>query len=272
MKLFLSICICLLGCCTSRGQEQGDSLFLSERYFEAAVAYERSFFLSDDNLEKSSLLLKKSYCYKALGEYSEALEVLHRISRVKNDSLARLFTYEKVLLNYLLKDYQLAYNELLKSEVRYGAGTREQQVLKFLVLVGVEKVDEAKQFLVSHSSDFGLTKEEAVTFFDPKWKLKNPDKAYTLSLFLPGVGQMYAGHFFKGLISGGIQLGLVAFTAYHLWNGYFFTGGMTGAAFFYTFYLGGARYARQLAIQKNEELKEDVWVRFLSEIEGNKKP
>lgn len=263
MKRFLSICIFLCGCYSGSGQSAGDSLFAEGQYLEAAVAYEKDVFFATNRSAVAGLLLKKSYCYKALGDYHEALETANRITRMGEDSTRQLVMYERILLNYLKEDYRAANGELLRWELKFKEVSPSVLNLKFLTLVGLGEMQQAEQLVLDHYAHFNISSASANTLFPGKLNWKDPEKAYKISLFLPGVGQMYAGSFFKGLVSGGVQAGLIAFTAFNVYHGYFFTGGMTGAALFYTFYLGGARHARELAEAKNEGIKLDIKRRFL---------
>lgn len=271
MKLFILICIYLFGYSFVNGQRIADSLYSEGEFLEAAIEFEKEAFFSSSVYEKSKFLLWKSYCYKALGDYHKSLSITDRITKFEDDSLRQLVIYERIFLSYFIEDYQLTYNELLKWDLRVAAEDRGVEIYRFLTLVSLGKIEEAKTELTKCRSVFGLGEEEVAHFFSDKWKLKDPNKAYKLSLFLPGIGQMYSGYFFKGVLSGTIQVGLVAFTAYHLYHGYIFTGGMTGAALFYTFYLGGARYASQLAEKKNGEIKEEIKEKFMRLLENKKR-
>lgn len=255
MKQFCFTCIFLCACCFSKAQvmENPDSLFMAGDYATAAVGYEYAAFRSSDPLQKAHYLLEKAYCYKAALAYSQAIEILERIRVSPGDSLRKLVDYEKALLYHLTEDYQKSYNELLKYQVVNGRLDQDLTLLLALNLIALNRWEESHDLLFRESAILGLDSAAVQFVFSEKLKLKNPDKAYNLSMFLPGVGQMYAGYFFKGLLSGTIQAALVGFSAYSIYQGYFFTGGMTGVALFYTFYFGGARHARELAIARNEE-------------------
>ncbi len=262
MKQYLLICICLSGFYSIKAQNHADSLFASEDYLNAAVEYERLAF--EEKKDIASLLLKKAYCYKAIGDYREAFRTVDRISSVQNDSLNEIVSYEKVILAALSEEWAKAEYGLLMWDLKIKKENTALEQVRFLSLISLGKINEAKTHLRQNFSKLGINSVEANQFFRKKWKLKNPEKAYNLSLILPGLGQMYAGKFWKGAFSGTVQLGIIGFTGYHLYHGYFFTGGMTGAALFYTFYLGGARYARQLAEQYNEQLKSTIKQKFLA--------
>lgn len=263
MKLFWSICICLFACLFAKAQ-QADSLFEAGDYRAAAVAYEFEYFTAGK--KNPQLLYRKALCYKELGEYEHSLNILDRISGVFSSELISIqqIQYERIVLAYLIKDYPKAHAEILKYELKFGTGNVDVNTFKFLTLISLGRLAEAEQTLLELEQQGQFNASERKLMAPSDWKLKDPQKAYNLSLFLPGVGQMYAGHFGRGLVSGGVQLALVGFTAWHLYHGYFFTGGMTGAAFFYTFYLGGARHARDLANRRNNRIKASIKQNFIN--------
>ena len=255
MKWLCFTCIFLCACYTSKAQDwqKGDSLFAEGKYLLAAVSFERMYYESQDDKVRAGNLLKKAFCYKALSQYDNAVEVLNRIRLTPRDSIMKIVSYEKVLAYYLSEDYQASYNEVLKHKLLFGPSDPDMVFFEALNLIAVYKWGEAEKVLISNMELLGVSLPEIETVFDENKKPKNPDKAFNLSMFLPGVGQMYAGYPFKGLLSGGIQAGLIGASAYALYKGYFFTGGLTGVALFYTFYFGGARYARELATKRNEK-------------------
>ncbi|MEP3580413.1 MAG: hypothetical protein ABJN36_00410 [Cyclobacteriaceae bacterium] len=217
------------------------------------MSFERMYYESLDDKVRAGNLLKKAFCYKALSQYDKALEALNRIRLTPRDSVMKIVSYEKVLAYYLNEDYQASYNEVLKNKLLFGPKDPDIVCFEALNLIAVYKWKEAERLLLDNEELLELSVTDIETVFDGNKTPKNPDKAFNLSMFLPGVGQMYAGYPFKGLLSGGIQAGLVGASAYALYKGYFFTGGLTGVALFYTFYFGGARYARELAQKRNEK-------------------
>lgn len=264
MKQYCFTCIFLCVCFLSNAQaeREADSLFSEGDFINAAITFEYLAFQEADKSTRWRLLLKKSYCYKARSEYEQALDILKRIKPAANDTLKEIVSYEKILLTYLSDDYQSSHNEILKYKLVFGDIDADIFSLEVLNLMALNRWEEAKK-LVQQDNDFlNLTSEEIEYIFTKKLKPKNPDKAFNLSMFLPGVGQWYAGYFFKGVVSGGTQALLIGFSAFSLYKGYFFTGGMTGVALFYTFYFGGARYARELAVLKNRERALEMSLKF----------
>jgi hypothetical protein len=167
------------------------------------------------------------------------------------------------LLHYLAGNFQGSYNELLK----YKLGLRSEVdpdmlFLEILNLIAQYQWKEAEELVVENRDLLGLSEDDVLRIFSAQFKYKNPEKAARLSYFLPGVGQWYAGYFFKGAFSGGIQAILGGFSIYSMVEGYVLTGSLTGVALFYTFYLGGVRHAKELADQRNLQSVKEMSKRF----------
>ncbi len=260
MKQFYCTCIFLFACFLSDGQnfDHADSLYEAGEYRLAAISYERLAFDHSSNIA----LLKKSYCYKALQEFGEATTVLKRIRLSTRDSLFSIVSYEKILNAYLDQNFQGSYNEILRYKLITGSSDNEIVFLEILNLIALNEWEKAKVILSENKISLSITEDEIDYVFDKKLKTKNPDKAYNLSIFLPGVGQMYAGYPLKGIVSGGIQTVFAGLSIYSFYQGYFFSGSLTGVALFYTFYFGGARYARKLALKRNKEVAFELSTRL----------
>ncbi len=267
MIRFYWICIFLCACFWTKGQERkAYELMDAKEYIQAALAFERAIFDTNDLQEKNLFLVLKAQCYKALGDYEAGIRNLKRVRFLNSDSLKQAVNYETVLMHYLNSEYQEAYSRLVRMQAQ-NAETRETMVLAFLVNVDLEKWRRARELLVDRDSIFNFGTAGIEYILPAKWKPKDPDKAYNLSL-LPGLGQWYAGYFWKGVLSGGIQVLLGGFSIYSLLEGYFFTGTLTGVALFYTFYLGGARHAEELAHRKNHERSDSIKRRFFEKLEA----
>lgn len=265
MNRFYWTCIFLCGCYLIKGQEHlASKLMGDEQYLKAALAYERAFFESKDQQQRNRFLVLKAQCYKAVGDYEAGVRNLQRVRFLRSDSLRQAVNYELVLLHYLNGDFPDAQSRLIRMQAR-GDQSKETLLLSFLVHVELGLWPEARQLLVDQDSIFHFGHEGIEYVLPQKLKLKDPKKAYNLSL-LPGLGQWYAGYFWKGVLSGGIQAFLGAFSIYSLIEGYFFTGTLTGVALFYTFYLGGSRYAETLAHRKNHERTDEIKERFFERL------
>ncbi|MFY0605205.1 MAG: hypothetical protein JXR10_00725 [Cyclobacteriaceae bacterium] len=259
MRVFCYGCIYLFVCFTIEAQQsRADSSLASGNLSLAALQYEEQAFFEKDLVNQSEWLLRKSYCYKALGQYENAISTLTRIRRTPNDSLNQLVGYEIILANYLAGHYEASYQAVLKQKLRSKELSKEILYLEALNLLALNRWQDAKELVQKHEALMVISSEEVELLFEGKMEPKKISKAFNLSMLLPGVGQMYAGYFGKGLFSGAVQAGLVGASVYSLINGYFFTGTFSGVAFFYTFYFGGARYAKELAVKNNSKRSKEL--------------
>ncbi len=251
--------MCLCVCFLIRAQD-ADFYRNQGEYSKAAVLYELDFYRTAND----SSLLQKSQCYKQLGEYDQAIKALERIRQFD--------TYEeKALLHYLAGRHEESRLEILRMESFEMELSYPTKVLLVLIAISNEDIAEARKLTNFYNDDFGITEQELLNLYDDV-KFKDPQKAFNVSLIAPGIGQWYAGHFGKGLVSGGIQAGIIAFSAWSLLEGYFYTGTLSGAALFYTFYLGGARYAKQLATSRNQLMVNTLKSDFIEKQKGSKDP
>lgn len=252
------ICIFLCVPFFTNGQASfADSLFQTGDYNYAKLEYERLAYSSTDRSIVNNALLKKGYCYKTLGNYAEAYKTIERANLFgDNDSMNYVMRFEIAINAYLAQEYTVALNQLLQIDyfIKDQKKKDETLFLQILCLNELQRWEEAKEKFAVYIELNNLNENpDEVYAFLEKPKLRDPKKAETLSYILPGVGQMYAGYFGKGLFSSFTQLVLVSFGAYSIYEGYFFTGAFTGIGLFYAFYSGGIRHARFLTEKKNAE-------------------
>lgn len=238
-----------------------DTLMQQSRFSDAALAYERCVFACHDtNPEwQNRALLKKAMAYKAQGNFAQTLQTLYRINFYQLTDSARLATgYEIVLNAYLTGQFTDAESQL--QQLAYfipDSATFNQQLLflKILVLNELQKWPEAKTAFTQYLILNRHPPELANIYYDfmRRPRLKNPQKARRLSTFMPGVGQLYGGNVGAGLLNLGLQLGLLSFGVYEIWQGYYLTGFGTGLALTQAFYFGGIENAETVTKRKNKE-------------------
>lgn len=223
---------------------------------EASVAYEYAVFKAVEPIYRSKLMLKRAYALKQQGSFERAFDNLQRIDiYVLPDSMAKNVLYESALNAFLAERYDQSLSKLEELKI-YPDSEMEGRNLILEILT----LNEMKEWTKAHEHFLSYKKKFAPSLQDPylqKIKMKNSERAFNLSYFLPGVGQMYAGYFWKGFLSGFINVGTVAFAGYSFLTGYYFSGAFTGVTLFYIFYNGGARYAEVLAEQYNREKGEE---------------
>lgn len=224
----------------------------------SVVFFEKAVYEASNPNEKNIALLEKAYCYKLNNQFKEAAETLERtFPNLSNDSIKFLIGYESALCNYLDANYSKALLSLF--QVKYS--TKSKDLLKKLTYLEILLAHEQQNWkeannLVNEMAFSDSTFNDSINLLYAtlsEIKLKDPEKAETLSYFIPGAGQMYAGKVFRGITSFLIQTGLLGFAGYSFLNGYYFSGTFTGVSLFYVFYMGGARHAGYLAGEYNEQ-------------------
>lgn len=233
----------------------GDSLLNEGAWLAARVAYEKEMFYNTLNIEKyNTLLLKKSYCFKAEGNFESAYQILSKASFYDGpDELRYKLYYEAALNAYLSGHPDLALSIAQEFSFAFN-NSPDLLFIEVLVLNEMQKWQEASEKFLLYTEKNNLSDYESLYKEILNHKFKKEKRAESLSYFIPGSGQMYAGYFFRGSLSALIQGGLIYFSINSFLNGYYFSGTFTGVALFYMFYNGGARYAAKLAAKKNQSV------------------
>jgi len=246
---------------------KADSLFLSGKYYPAAVEYERVIYVSANNGVRTVALLKKAECLKQLAKYAEAEKECARIIYSDlNDTLIAQSRYENALCAYLAGDFSNAENQLVQMNafVKDSSLTNNSLPLFALVLNELQRWEEAKvhvlhaiDLLQVSSVEKDSLKKNVNELYSPKNypRLKNLLKAQKMSAFLPGLGQLYAGYFWEGAASAflnAVSLGAMGY--YIVFEKLYFTGIMAGSAVFSKFYMGGSNRLEYLVEKKNYTL------------------
>lgn len=221
---------------------------------EKLLSLELLYWQSTSDVEKTELLLEKSAVYKTNENYKEAIKELERADKYElNDSITTVLSYEK-LLNYFLSASYGYCNDIIidvKQIERIGR-KKEYTLMKLYALNELERWEECKQELIvlqnKDSSAIIHIQQLPVCY-----NYINPEDCKRLSSFLPGLGEVKAGFPIKGITSFVINAGLIVFTGYNFYGGYYFTGTVSGIMPFLKFYSGGKRLSQLLAEKHNKK-------------------
>lgn len=260
IRQYWLICTCLLGPFLINGQES--KWDLSDENLGELVDIELKLFQSSDQLEADSLLFVKSSIYKRVGQYVSALTTLDRISPVQDAKMETKLLNEQILLHYLLEEYKMVENLLLQTTfISDYESSNEIQLIEALTKIQLGELEEAKKCLYRILPD-----SDRVDLLFGNKSFRNPETAFKLSFILPGSGQMYAGHMFKGLISLTTQSILFYTGVNGIKRNYFFTEALPSIAIFQGFYFGGAEYAKKLTMNRNDQMVQLLSREVVSEI------
>lgn len=243
---------------------EADSLYAEGRYFEASIAYEQYIFEHPSDPLYNLAKLQKGLCYKADGQYEKALKELSEISQMRLDKgLLSKVLYEKSINSFLLQRY----SESLLNLSRIPPHKQNPEIhsdilsLKILTLHNLRRFDEAREAyvqLIDISYLREAQKKRALHSLDSLYHKKSlpphlrENRARNLSQFIPGAGQVYAGHPVEGAVSFLLNAALLGFGIHQLYFQYYFTAYIGGFATFYKTYAGGMRRAAYLAKTESE--------------------
>ena len=232
-----------------------DSLYSAGNYKLAALEYERLFFYSNDEKIKDEALLKKSYCYKSSGNYEKAAQTLQRIDiSDASDSAQFNIRYEHALDCFLYGNYDETENILMQIDYY----TKNKNLSKTCIYLGILCKNELNKWSEADSlfniylkiKNISIT-SDSVNKLLMKPHLLNPKTAKIISFIIPGSGQIYTGHVFRGISSLILNGSFAYYTYFSFKNKFYLSGIITGFGVFQMLYFGGARYAFYLAEKEN---------------------
>ncbi len=241
-----------------------DSLFREGLYREAAIEYERLYYLNDDPRIRLEARIGRSNCHRRLGEYDEAVRDLDEVPVMPlNDSLRHLLLLERVANHYLAGDFDHA-RSLLQQLVFYTDGKKDARVLLTEVLLALESYDydlaeECTIALLQQSARQPAAKDSLLKVITGLYgkkqrpRIVKPAKAVMMSRFIPGSGQAVAGYPAEGAVNFFLHALALGAGAYGILQAYYFTGYIVGAGMLQKLYFGGLKRTAYLAGKGNTE-------------------
>jgi tetratricopeptide (TPR) repeat protein len=255
----------------SQGQSplmhRADSLFEMQQYFEASIEYERVLYNQPPRETLVMSRYRKALCYRYLGRHRDALDEINRIG---------LFNIKEEWKNTLL--YEKAFNLLLSGSqqealMQFGM-IREEQLpeakkqhitpLKVLILNHNRQWQKAESTFLRWMEALPLSGRQQKAWSDSLTRLYDEDNlpnAYSeetarhWSRFIPGAGQVYAGHPWEGAMSFLLNGAAAALGVHQIYYGYYFTGYVAGFGILYKTYFGGMERAGHLAnVERENEM------------------
>ena len=224
------------------------------------LSLELRFWKSTNDSTKLAVLSDKANIYKSLRMYEQALMELERAEKYCIDQRTiTLIRYEE-MLNYFLSNKYSYSGDIVISlpEIEEIHKKQEYYLMKLQSLNEAEKWEQCKQELLLLCSNSDSSKIKLIQQLPVIYNYKSPEDCKRLSAFLPGLGEIKAGYPLKGITSFLIQSGLIVFTGYNFYAGFYLTGTISGSIPFLKFYGGGKRLSERLAERHNEEEKKNL--------------
>ncbi|NPA46497.1 MAG: tetratricopeptide repeat protein [Chlorobi bacterium] len=240
----------------------GDTFMQRGEYVSAYKYYQRaSFFAGKEQIP--GLYGKMGDASFMAGKYDEAIGHYNKAQGLEqNDSLRTEWMLKKVTSLAFRGRYKMALLEMLTYRGRF---TPDQQkaayYLKGLCYFGQNQFDRAKQNLLrAVPAGDSIRRQQIERLFSKKNLYRpNPKTAKWLSVFVPGLGQLYAGDL-KNAANSFILNGLLAYllirdsVTYSFWDG--FVGIFPWLQRYYT---GGYQRAEKIARKKRKEKRGRVF-------------
>lgn len=246
--------------------KSADSLFAIHQFDQASLMYERAIYeRPGDALFLSTTLLSKTNCLKAQQKFEQIGSLLSRIDlSVLSDSLKQEIYFQKALGYYLSDNFELAEKNILPSFnlESFHTNTLLNSVLLYtFILDELGKWNQAHQVMndyIQNNKMFTtenkiVLKQTLDSIYDPSLqpKLRSINKAKTLSLIFPGLGQAYNGNYSKGFLSLLLTSGSATFGVYNVLQANYITAATAGVYLFLYFYFGGANQSGYIVPPKN---------------------
>lgn len=234
----------------------------NENFYAASLLYEKLAFVSQSPVTKINARILSAECLKKIHRYDEAIDILNKIILFEQpDSVIFKVKYELALLNYLANDFTIADAHLKEMYLLIKDSTFHYRVywLHAFILNEMYNWTEAKKKLDDYNNYINKENPQQYSLFQKKIdslysltpKLKNPDKAVKLSVFLPGAGQIYCKNYSEGLLSMA-SIGIITATSIVLiLNKYYVIPLLLGSALLSKFHSGGIIRAEFLAKKYN---------------------
>jgi tetratricopeptide (TPR) repeat protein len=250
-----------------------DGQFLVGNYSSALKEYQRVL-LFDEEGRYTDIFSKIASISYNQQNFEDAIKYFNLAWRAeKNDSIKSGLAFKKVVCLFKQEDYYLALADLFDMP-DYGLEyIKDKKDLYFgITYFGLE---DYKNSMASFSKLLDSTGVRELTkIFDDYLKFMkrfSPEKLEMLSMFVPGLGQIYAGDVGSG-INSIVLLGAISlYAVYTAVNYAFIDGAILLSSWFYRYYTGGSMKANDLGKDKIAKRKAKVYSQILQLVEKHKK-
>ena len=236
------IFLCALATATdAQSFAKADSLFAKGSYEQASVEYERCVYLSESREATRRALERKAECFKRLGNYRRAADVMERYAA----SYAEL--QQIALCRYLDGDFTSSAFAVDRCEMLHDTLGEDMLLLKMLALNEQALYDSARaagnQLAATHLAATGEDITHIIdSIYIKKPRLKSETLGWYLSL-VPGLGHVYAGQYGLGAAAFAMNAAALAFGVWQVFEGCYITAYMGGAGLLSITYPGAMRSA-----------------------------
>jgi len=247
-----------------------DSLFQSERFYDAITEYKRLLFFSaldDHNYESNA---KIGLCYKAGGKYSDAIKYFAIAKSNSKNIEDSVFTELQVIkINILRRTVPEALLLLNSMEGKYPNKIDSSTICYWR---GWAYIMDDKWELASIEFD-KINSEHPLKKLADRVELEKYSVAFAkfASFIIPGSGQFYTGNYMSGILSLGwnVLWGYLTINAFVTERAV--EGILIGSLLWARFYKGNFQNAEKFAVDRNKEISNKAY-EYLSKKYAGEKP
>lgn len=221
-----------------------DSLALKE--------YQRVF-LFDTTGKYPDIFIRLADIFKRQHNYDKALMFYKMAWQAeKNDSLRHEIAFAKIKLHFQHRKYYAALNDLFDFPENLSPYFRAKENLyEGIAYYGLGQFEKAEEKFKSVTDSVGKDSISMVFLRLKKFRKRyNPSKVELMSLIFPGTGQFYLGEWKEGLNSWMLLGAIGTYGAYTAHRFSLSDGIFIYLTWFYRYYTGGYKKAKQLALKK----------------------
>lgn len=270
-RVFLSIIFSLFSVVYSvnaQTQEEtvrlGDKMFAQENFEQAAKLFKRVAFFGDDSAQAyvypkiaKSELMNKNY-RESLFFYDISLNT------ATCDSTYNEFIFKIALCHLLLNEPQKALIKVYSYQDSNAYFQHKYNFYMGVIHLKIGQYEKAKKYFLSaaHGHDYYDDISERLNTID--FNKPYPTLAKILSIFIPGLGQLYAGDAFNAANSFLLNGGLAA-SFFYIAERHSFINAITSIGpWFQRYYTGGFNRAEKIALMKQKEKRDKFLVYILT--------
>ncbi len=231
-------------------------------YDAEALRLERAVYGSSTPAEYNRALLAKVEVRKRQGLWAEAVAELGRVRTfaLAADQLGDYY-WQRALCGYLAADFEgaLAAVDEARFAIVDSAALEQFYLIEALAAGEVgnwTRSNEAAQRIVAqidNPAEREAVSERLAEIYNDAPRLRSPQVAWWLSL-VPGLGQMYAGELWSGVVSLAVNGGLAAFGVSEFMAGQWLSGWLVGGGLLSNTYFVGQERAKILTTRRNQRV------------------
>lgn len=244
---------------------QADYLFENERYKPAIKEYQRYLFMTGK--EDIEILLKLAHGLFVTKNYDLSLQYYDKIYYLSDNFTIKFQCRLKEITHHLFeKEYKKALVVLFSIKTEYYS--HYPQIIDYLFAIsyfGLEDYEESEiYFLNIAASDPQISTEIKNIFFDKKKFYKpNPRTISTLSLFIPGLGQLLSSEYKEGLNSFILVEGIGVIAVFVALKYSLVDAILSVVPWYQRYLIGGSDKAEKLAIEKRAENRNQIYLEIM---------